>query len=114
MYVLGNVLPSWFILGLFLVSSHVRTRFLHPSYRSISPRQLRSAITSPGLLGAHYTSSIVTSFILCLFIALLYRSLDGVIPEAFIYVYISYNITWVSPLAVVDRASDWVLGVPSL
>ena len=34
---------------------------------------------------------------------LLYLSLDGVIPEAFIYVY-SYNITWVSPLAV-DRVA---------
>ena len=32
---------------------------------------------------------------------LLYLSLDGVIPEAFI-MYISYNISWVSPLEI-DR-----------
>jgi len=34
---------------------------------------------------------------------LLYLSLDGVIPEAFIYVYIPYNISCVSS---VDRTGD--------
>ena len=36
---------------------------------------------------------------------LLYLSLDGVIPEAFIYVYIPYNISCVSS---VDRRGDKV------
>jgi hypothetical protein len=63
-------------LGLFwgyfrlFTSANMHTVF-HPSYRSISPRLLRFIITSPGSLGAYYTSSsTITSLILCLFIAL--------------------------------------------
>jgi hypothetical protein len=58
-------------------------------------------------------ASSFTSVILCLFIVLLYLSLDGVISEAFIYVYPIYNVTCASiricnpPLGDWERSGTW-------
>ncbi len=90
-------------------SSHLYTGFsiqvviAHAQY----PLLPISPISSHGPLGACYTFffAIITSVNLCLFMALLYLSLDGVIPEAFIYVYIPYNISYVSS---VGRTGDKV------
>jgi hypothetical protein len=104
-------LPTYPLVSLFLglfSSLHIanmHTNF-HPSYRTISTAPPTYSL-SPHLV-PWATGCILSRFPLPLSRAssyvyswhLLYLSLDGVIPEAFIYVYIPYNISCVSS---VDR-----------
>jgi hypothetical protein len=85
-----SIFLSWFH-RLFYHTSAKSVHVLHTSFRTIppsSPHRLRHRVayyTTTFHLSTPVASS-STSVILCLFIALLYLSLDGVIPEAFIYV----------------------------
>ena len=96
----------WFryFLGLFS-SLHIAIMhtIFHPSYRTISTAPPLISFLGPLGTNTFSPSHYHERHLMFIHGTLLYLSLDGVIPEAFIYAYIPYNISCASS---VDRTGD--------